>query len=38
VLMSVDKDANGSVTTQALMDVGYVPLTRPSEYEDGTLL
>jgi protein-L-isoaspartate(D-aspartate) O-methyltransferase len=38
VLMAVDKDANGAITTQALMDVGYVPLTRPSEYEDGTLL
>uniref|UniRef100_A0A383WIY6 protein-L-isoaspartate(D-aspartate) O-methyltransferase n=1 Tax=Tetradesmus obliquus TaxID=3088 RepID=A0A383WIY6_TETOB len=38
VLMAVDKDAAGHVTTQALMDVGYVPLTRPSEYEDGSLL
>ncbi|WIA12909.1 hypothetical protein OEZ85_006527 [Tetradesmus obliquus] len=38
VLMAVDKDASGHVTTQALMDVGYVPLTRPSEYEDGSLL
>ncbi|KAF6251587.1 hypothetical protein COO60DRAFT_605929 [Scenedesmus sp. NREL 46B-D3] len=28
----------GAFTSQALMDVGYVPLTRPSEYEDGTLL
>jgi hypothetical protein len=36
--MAVDKDASGVVTTQALMDEGYVPLTRPSEYEDGTLL
>lgn len=38
VLMAVDKDMNGNVKTQALMDVGYVPLTRPSEYEDGQLL
>jgi hypothetical protein len=35
--MAVDKDAEGRVTTEALMDVGYVPLTRPSELEDGQL-
>lgn len=37
VLMAVDKDAAGAVSTHALMDVGYVPLTRPSELEDGAL-
>ncbi|KAF8067254.1 pcmt [Scenedesmus sp. PABB004] len=37
VLMAVDKDAEGHVTSEALMDVGYVPLTRPSDYEDGAL-
>jgi len=36
--MAVDKDMSGHVTTEALMDVGYVPLTRPSELEDGQLL
>lgn len=37
VLMAVSKDADGSVTSEALMDVGYVPLTRPSEFENGQL-
>eukprot|EP00775_Hariotina_reticulata_P012682 gene12682-12811_t len=37
VLTAVDKDMTGAVTTQQLMDVGYVPLTRPSEMEDGQL-
>lgn len=35
--MAVDKELDGTITTQALMDVGYVPLTRPSELEDGML-
>lgn len=38
VLMSVDKDMAGNISTHELMDVGYVPLTRPSELEDGQLL
>lgn len=29
VLMAVDKDRQGNISTEALMDVGYVPLTRP---------
>jgi hypothetical protein len=33
--MVVDKDAQGQVLKQTLMDVGYVPLTRPSEVENG---
>ena len=33
--MVVDKDAEGGVLKQTLMDVGYVPLTRPSEAENG---
>ncbi len=37
VLMAVSKDVDGVVTSEALMDVGYVPLTRPSEFEDGQL-
>lgn len=37
VLTTVDKDAEGGVRTEGLMDVGYVPLTRPSELEDGQL-
>jgi hypothetical protein len=37
VLTAVDKDMSGAVSTQQLMDVGYVPLTRPSEMEDGQL-
>eukprot|EP00878_Enallax_costatus_P009350 GHUV01009772.1.p1 GENE.GHUV01009772.1~~GHUV01009772.1.p1 ORF type:complete len:316 (+),score=70.26 GHUV01009772.1:330-1277(+) len=37
VLMSVDKGSDGTVTSQALMDVGYVPLTRPSEFENGQM-
>lgn len=35
VLTVVDKAANGDVTTHELMHVGYVPLTRPGEMEDG---
>lgn len=37
VLMSVDKGLDGAVTSHALMDVGYVPLTRPSEFENGQM-
>eukprot|EP00877_Chromochloris_zofingiensis_P014229 jgi/Chrzof1/905/Cz01g33030.t1 len=35
VLMTVDKDEKGDVDMHRLMEVGYVPLTRPSEMEDG---
>lgn len=35
VLMAVDKDEKGAIKAQQLMNVGYVPLTRPSEMEDG---
>ncbi|KAI8465693.1 MAG: protein-L-isoaspartate O-methyltransferase-domain-containing protein [Monoraphidium minutum] len=35
VLTVVDKAADGAVTSRPMMHVGYVPLTRPSEMEDG---
>jgi hypothetical protein len=35
VLTVVDKAPDGSVTSRQMMHVGYVPLTRPSEMEDG---
>ncbi|GBF98477.1 hypothetical protein Rsub_11687 [Raphidocelis subcapitata] len=35
VLTVVDKAADGSVSSREMMHVGYVPLTRPSEMEDG---
>ncbi len=33
--MVVDKHEDGSVDCQPLMQVGYVPLLRPMELEDG---
>lgn len=35
VLMAVDKDEKGDTHAHQLMGVGYVPLTRPGEMEDG---
>jgi hypothetical protein len=37
VLTVVDRDMAGQLHSEALMDVGYVPLTRPADYEDGCL-
>jgi hypothetical protein len=34
-LTVVDKARDGTVTTRPMMAVGYVPLTRPGEMEDG---
>lgn len=31
----VDKATDGTVTSHPMMHVGYVPLTRPQEMEDG---
>ena len=33
--MVVDKDSQGHVKTKSLMGVRYIPLTHPSEMDDG---
>ncbi len=35
ILKVVDKDSDGKISVHDAMSVIYVPLTRPSEMEDG---